>query len=166
MGSSNTVDAQILATVCWCICGLGYFFLITTIIHFCCTNWIDPRIPMPKSSKKWLYFISAHILRVINLIIAIADMTFEQLADHITSDNTRVLGPWVSCSISSRLRMSLFLSSFYTYALFCWYKVAIVTVQSTSIERKPSKNLPIIHKKSKKKKTQEKYNNSLLFWFK
>ena len=54
-------------------------------------------------------------------MIAIADMTFEQFADTITTDNTRVLGTSVPCDVSSRIRMSLFLSSFYTYGMMYIY---------------------------------------------
>ena len=44
-------------------------------------------------------------------------MTFEQIADEITPHNTRVLGATVSCGVSARIRMSLFMSSFYTYGM-------------------------------------------------
>eukprot|EP01083_Nonionella_stella_P184225 668011_1 len=145
------LDPHILFNTCWCICGLAYFFACTTIIHFCFTSWIDERVPMNKGSKKWLYFISAHLLRVMNLTIAIADMTFEQLADTITPAHTRVLTNYIPCDVSSRVRMSLFLSSFYTYALFCWYKVAIVTTQE------PERHSPHIPKTRKKKKSKLKH---------
>lgn len=185
MGSFEDIDAEIWSNTCWVICALAYFFLFTTCIHFCCTSWIDPRIPMAKQSKKWLYFISAHILRVINLIIAIVDMTFEQIADEITPHNTRVLGATVSCGVSARFRMSLFMTSFYTYgmfiihihinlltnilftrfdrldylqyvALFCWYKVAIVTIQSPDRNQLMPHLVPKIYRSRKKKKKRNK----------
>ena len=118
-------------------------------------------------------------------------MTFEQIADKITTNNTRVLGSEVDCDVSARLRMSFFMSSFYTYgllssllclqintfphystinqpfvcfktnihilfsALFCWYKVAIVTIQSPEQPRL----LPKIQRSKRKKK---KFRNKCL----
>ena len=110
-------DARLYYIICWCIGGLAYFFLITTAIHFLCTPWLDPRLPLQRSSKRYRYLISAHVFRVLNLLIACSDITFEQLADTTTASNTRALGPWVSCRVSGAVRMALFLTFFYTYGI-------------------------------------------------
>ena len=122
-------DADIYFLVCWCIVALSIYFVITTIIYFCCTSWYDPNLPNPKNSKQYKYFINAHMYRVLYLIIAVIDMTCEQFADEIVTYNNvsqRILRYDISCNISARVRTGLFVVALYFYgmhALFLTYNI-------------------------------------------
>ena len=157
---SNYNTTLSLYNACWVLIFVGYYFVITSTIHFGCTQWFDPRYRLPslKKSKQYRYFIWAHICRVLYLIIAVFAMTFQQILDGIIDDERRLKNKKY-CNMSLRIRFTLYLVSIHIYCMFCWYKICIITL-SVQNRKRTSKV-----KKNKRKCCKMVFYQNILWYF-